>query len=232
MMKKALLFLSFVLTILCIPSCKDQPTGTIAQDYCVENPESCEVVMEGKNYFAFPVGSWWVYEEENSGMRDSIYVTEYSNSETTYAFDVRMVSARDDYEYHYFPQYINIAQCSQTTPSVNKCLYVKKSKGKPMDFLGESVCFFINHKVNDWIYSTSFNPNMDPSNKLTCTLLEDVFLQNGFQFDRTVSFHENYTHIEGMQETTHYYSKGVGLIRKELVDSNQVWNLVDYHIQE
>lgn len=229
MMKKALLFLSFVLTILCIPSCKDQPTGTIAQDYCVENPESCEVVMEGKNYFAFPVGSWWVYEEENSGMRDSIYVTEYSNSETTYAFDVRMVSARDDYEYHYFPQYINVEACSHTIPSVNKCLYVKKSKGKPMDFLGEGNCFFINHRPEESIYV--FN-TVYQYNKLTCKSIDGVYTLGSLQFDRTVKFHEDNTFNEGKQETNHYYSKGVGLIRKELIDSNQVWNLVDYYIQE
>jgi hypothetical protein len=185
--------------------------------------------MEGKNYFAFKVGSWWLYEEENSGLQDSIFVKTYWSDENTFAFDVRLESAMDGYGYHFFPQYINHSLCSQTEESEYKCLYIKRSKSKTGDFLGEANCFFINHLVNDFIYSAN-NTNID--NRLTCSSITDVYTLNGTDYGRTVVFHENNSVNEGKQETNHYYARGVGLIRKELIDSNQVWNLINYHIVE
>ena len=35
-------------------------------------------------YFAFPEGSWWVYEEVNSGREDSLWVSSYHLSEEVY----------------------------------------------------------------------------------------------------------------------------------------------------
>ena len=29
-----------------------------------------------------------------------------------------------------------------------------------------------------------------------------------------------------------YFAKNVGLVRRDLIDSNEVWNLVNYHIQQ
>jgi hypothetical protein len=42
---------------------------------------------------------------------------------------------------------------------------------------------------------------------------------------------EDMTLMENNQPTNHYFSEQAGLVRKELLDSNQVWNLVDYHIE-
>jgi hypothetical protein len=37
--------------------------------------------------------------------------------------------------------------------------------------------------------------------------------------------------MEGLQETNHYFSEDIGLIRKELLDSTKTWNLIEYYIE-
>jgi len=226
-MKYALLSLLFALCM--SVSCKDKSPIEPAKDYCLENPGSCETVMEGKKYFAFGMGSWWVYEEENSGDRDSVYVTEAYNNPDNYDFDIRMYSTYQDYNYHIYPQYINTSWCSLNGESAKKCMFIHRSKGKIGDHVGEDCCFFINFKKG---YSRNNSGNIYfVNNKI---IVEDIFqtFELGFlNFQKTVKIHELSTRIEGIQPTNHYYSKNVGLIRKELLDSNKVWNLVDYHIE-
>lgn len=228
-MKKALLFLSFVFTILCIPSCnKDKtqcptcPTGGAGTD--------CEDIQNVKKFFAFKVGSWWVYEEENSGVRDSVYVTQYQNDPSNYNFDVRVYSTYQDYYYHYWPEFaVGDQSCNENGLICKRCLSVKRSKYKPGDFVAEGKCFFFIPKVGqfDYVYNTAL-----PNNKVTIVSISDSITFSNLAFQRTVKVHEENTYMEGIQPTSHYFSEGVGLVRKELLDSNQVWNLVNYSIQE
>jgi len=99
----------------------------------------------------------------------------------------------------------------------NKCLYITRSKGQIGDFLGERVCFFIDHQISECTYvsNTAYTEN-----KLECHSIDDVHDYNGFQFGRTVIFYEDNSFNEGKQETNHYYATDVVLIRKELIDSN------------
>jgi hypothetical protein len=69
-----------LLLILVVPACKKDKTPCVTD--CPES--NCEDIQCVKDYFAFKVGSWWVYEEETSGERDSVYVTEYANDPTNY----------------------------------------------------------------------------------------------------------------------------------------------------
>jgi len=208
-------------------SCKDKDKDK-KNSYCTQSPGNCESVLAAKEFFLFKEGSWWVYEEETSHERDSVYVTEYVNS-SSYDFDMRVKSALTDYEYHYSPFYVSGNQsCSQVNPVVGKCLYINRSKGKPGDYIGEGYCFFVNTVKGDWAYITG-NIYFE-NNKIS---VEDSFQEYDLgilHFGKTYKIHELNTRIEGIQPTNHYYSEGVGLIKKELLDSNQVWNLVSYHI--
>lgn len=209
-----------------ITSCKkDKPEDPVP---CT----TCQKVSEAKDYFAFKVGTWWVYEEETSLARDSVYVTESHFNMTGYAeydFDVRMFSTYQNFYYHYWPMFIsNLKGCNVINPVSNRCLYVKRSKYQFGNFIGESKCFFVAYKTGDFIYE--FNVNYE-NNKVFIKQVLSEYNLNGQMFGKTVKIHELCTFIEGNQPTNHYFSKGVGLIRKELIDSNQVWNLVNYHIE-
>ena len=170
-----------------------------------------------------------MYEEETSGQRDSMYVTEGYNDYSGYDFDTRIESALTGYEYHYWPLFASGSNsCHESGPSRGKCLFVKRSKGKPGDYLGEGSCFYINYIEAS--YSYVFNTQF-PDNKIIVQKIYKNYPIQNFNFGETVLIHELNTFVEGKQPTNHFYSKNVGLIRKELLDSNQVWNLMNYHIE-
>jgi len=208
-------------------SCKDKDKD-IKKSYCTQNPSECPNIQGVKDYFLFKEGSWWVYEEETSHERDSVYVTESINNTSNYDFDMRLYSTRQDYFYHYWPDYASgNNSCSQSGSIHTRCVLINVSKGKPGDYVGDGDCFFYTFKQGD--YETTFNTQF-PNNKIIVEQVYQSYILGPLAFAKTVKIHELNTFIEGVQPTNHYYSEGVGIIRKEFLDSNQVWNLVSYHI--
>ncbi|MES2556444.1 MAG: hypothetical protein V4604_09860 [Bacteroidota bacterium] len=218
------LFLATLLLFLVSSSCNDKNKKT----YCEENPSGCQSVLASKEFFVFKVGSWWVYEEETTHERDSMYVTESYNNSNGYDFLVKIKSSLTDYEYHYWPIYAGgNDNCSESSPVRGKCIYIKRSKGKPGEFVGEDYCFFVNFKVNDGIFISNVN---FPNNTLMVQDILSDYTLGSLSFTQSVKMFEDHTFIESNNPTNHYFARNVGLVRKELLDSNQVWNLVDYYI--
>jgi hypothetical protein len=217
-----LLIFLFALTLGCkedkVP-CTTCPTGGGAE---------CEDIQNVKNFFYFKVGSWWVYEEENSGVRDSVYVTSAVEDPSNYNFDVEVYSTYQDYYYRFWPEYYSTNGCPESGLICRKCVNVKRSKYRPGDFVGEGIAMLFIPIIGDtkFVYNTQFENNRI----FVEDILDSMEFQSALSFNRTVKIHELNTYMEKAQATDHYFSENVGLIRKELIDSNEVWNLVDYYI--
>ncbi|GAB5417879.1 MAG: hypothetical protein Crog4KO_23730 [Crocinitomicaceae bacterium] len=190
----------------------------------------CEDIQNVKHFFYFKVGSWWVYEEENSGLRDSVYVTSASENPSNYDFNVEVYSTHQDYYYRYWPIKVNSNECPTNGIICKRCIQIKRSKYRPGDFVNESTCFLFVSKIGD----NQYVPNTEFENNRIYVenVLDSLIGTQNFVFDRTIQIRESNTYIEGMQPTNHFFSENVGLVRKELLDSNQIWNLVDYHIEK
>lgn len=223
-------FLFAILLMSIAYSCKDKtPEPNIA---CSSNPYGCNSVSVAKEFFLFKPGSYWVYEEEHSHMRDSMYVYSYANG-SNYDFDIVIKSALDNFQYHYWPEYNgqpNDNQCSTTKPVAKKCMNIKRSKyipGSPGVFVGEGRCMFFQYNLTDSVpsYSTNFE-----SNFIHITAIMDAYELGDLDFSKTVKVYNRKDQQSNLHPTNHYYSKGVGLIRKELIDTPEVWNLVNYYI--
>lgn len=193
-----------------------------------ESGSTCRSVLEAKDFFLFKEGSWWVYEEETTHERDSQYVYQSSNT-TGYYFFTGIHSSLDEYNYRFWPIYADgaIETCSETEPVSGRCLYIKRDKGKIGDFIGEGNYFVFNYSLENYFYSTNIN---FPNNKVTFESISMQLSQGNVVWDKVVKTHELCELQENNQATNHYYKKNIGLVRKELMDSNQVWNLVNYHI--
>ena len=220
-----ILICAVLFTVLSSTSCKDKN-----KSYCEENPGECSDIREVKDYFAFKQGSWWVYEEETSHERDSVYVTEYFSDPNSFGFDVRMHSTLEGYDYHYFPDYLAAVNgCSESGDIYKKCVLIKRTKGKPGDYVGESAALFYKFKIGQ---SETDPNNALPSNRIIIDYILDDYSLGNYNFKNVIKVKELCNYLEGKQKTFQFYTSGVGLIRTELIDSNQVWNLVNYHIQE
>jgi hypothetical protein len=223
-MRKTVIFISLILF-----SCKEDKT--IEQPYCTQNPEGCSSIMGVKDYFSFKLGTWWVYEEETSKKRDSVFVTESLNNFSNYQFETRIYSVFEDYFYHFFPFYSEGSSACNPSGIINtSCIRVKRSKYKQGDFVSESTCFMFVFKKGMYSFNFASNSSQEGNRVIVEEIFPTYNLQ-GLTFETTVKMHELFNHAENEQATNHYFSKGVGLVRKELLDSNQVWNLVNYHIQ-
>ena len=218
-----------LLILTSVVSCHDKPGIPTGNSYCNQNPSPCKSVLLAKDYFCFKMGSYWVYEEETSHERDSIYVIEYYSDENGYNFFTYTKSSLTNYEYRFWPTYTgNISGCTQSGTVTKRCLFVNRSKGKFQDDLGESQVFFVNYKVGD--HETTGGSWDCPNNEIQINSILDSFIVQGTTFYDIVSVKQDCEHAEGKQPTKFYYSKNVGIIRKELIDSNQVWNLVNYSV--
>jgi hypothetical protein len=211
-------------TLILLGCKKDEPSS------CQETGnENCEDIQNVKHFFYFKVGSYWVYEEETSGDLDTVYVTEASENPTNYDFDVRVYSTYQDYFYHFWPEYFpGNNGCPDNGSICKRCLSVKRSKYKPGDFVGEAKCFFFVPKVGGG--DGNWNPFF-PNNYVSVQQIDSSYMLGTINAGRTVKMNELNTVMEGLQETNHFFSENIGLVRKELLDSNEVWNLIDYYIQ-
>jgi hypothetical protein len=220
-----ILFLATLLLFLTSSSCKDKNKKT----YCEENPSECSNIQGVKDYFCFKEGSWWVYQEETTLERDSVYITQYYNDLSNYDFDVRMYSTHQDYFYHFFPLYAGGSQnCNPSGNIYSTCIRIKRAKYKSGDFVDEATCFLFKFKLGSFSYVPN---NYFENNRITVSNLFDNYNCGLSTFNKVVQISELNTLMEGKQPTNHFFAQGVGLIRKELIDSNQVWNLVSYHIE-
>ncbi len=214
----------FFLVAITIFSCKDKtPNDPTA------NCTTCHSVLEAKDYFAFKEGSYWVYEEETTHERDSMYVTQSSIS-SGYDFYVIIKSQLTDFEYTYWP--INKTTgngCINQNNVSSKCLFVFRNKSKPLNNLGDTKAMFINYNIGSQ-YGTSEVGSQCFENMVKVSNIMGNFNNDFFNFGYTIKINESCSYHYDQQPVNLYYSKGVGIVRKELIDSNQVWNLVKYKI--
>lgn len=218
-----------LILILLLPlamACKKDPPLS----YCEEFPDDCVDVREVKDYFYFNYGSWWVYEEENSGMRDSVYVTETYSDESSVIFETWMHSTYDGYDYTFWTTGVNGSVVTDNiAKKAERSTRVNRAKTKPGDYVAEATCFLFYPVSGLWTYSYGLQFGYD--NILRIEDVHSSFVVLGTTYGNVVNISEEHTAIEEAQPTNHYYSPNIGLVKKELIDSNQVWNLVDYHIE-
>lgn len=221
--------ISFFLLLFFLQACKDKnPTDSSIN--CSTNPLECQYASEAKEFFSFKVGSWWVYEEQTSHERDSVYCTINTNSGTSY-FYTETISARDSFKTHWFTKNMyEYNGCSTTEPIGKRCLYVYKTKLKDQNHLGEKILFFVKYKLNETQNNGDYS--YCQNNKIAISGIFDSFSLGSLNFPKkTVEISEDCTHFEGDQPTKFTYTKGVGLIQKKLLGTNETWNLVSYYIE-
>ena len=117
--------------IIALSSC--QKRETIEVRLCPED-ESYEAALE---WCYFDVGTWWVYEEENTGVRDSIYVYYAMNwGPKTETFEYFSHSAYDGFDYRYY-----MYESWESTSNVEFCIVRRlyRAKTQPGNPIGYGV---------------------------------------------------------------------------------------------
>jgi hypothetical protein len=88
---------------------------------------------------------------------------------------------------------------------------------------------FFNFKLNEF-QSGQSDVFACPNSKIIVQGVWPNFTIDTLLFNKTVKIHDECSKHEGDQPVNFFYSRNVGLIRKELLNNNEVWKLVNYHI--
>ncbi len=219
--------LLFTFVLLSVASCKKDPPTS----YCSENPDDCIDVRKVKDYFYFKIGSYWVYEEETSGERDSVYVIETASDPTSVLFGTTKYSTYDGYDYRYWTKGVSSSVKNNVARKSEKTTRVVSAKFKSGDYVAEATCFLF--YPTKGLSSPAYGGIDSGYDNIISIqdLMEDYVLMEQV-FENVVVVAEEHTAIEESQSTVHYYSPKIGLVKKELLTDDEVWNLVKYHIEK
>ena len=189
--------------------------------FCEQFPEDCVDIMTVKDHFYFDVGTYWVYKEETSGQIDSQWVSQAFTLPNVCWFDYRIQSSIMS---HYFNISTLLLTSAIDSGLVKKevSVYINRSKTKPGSFIGNSHIAAFYYKAGTSFYNVYGNLILEDR--------KDTFIVNDIEFNDVLKVFDESNLSENRQQTYHYYAKSIGLVKKELIDSNQVWNLIRYHI--
>ena len=107
--------------------------------FCEQYPDDCVDIVQIKDHFYFDVGTYWVYQEENSGLIDSLWVsisfTDSSESWFNYTIESSL-----NYTLKIWTVLLTDLYVSGLVPREAASAYIKRAKLQPVapKFIGES----------------------------------------------------------------------------------------------
>jgi len=185
-----------------------------------DEPIYRQVRQEHKDWGAFKEGTWWVYEEENLGIRDSIYIFRYQAQFNK----TEVTNHREESILSYFSSSLNVNE------GVFGVAYA--SSGVQMGALaqngGEHIlrCYLVVPPPvqGDWIRTGS------PTQHTIFDTIYPALQIRDNEFTNVVRANNNMNLFYNGTPTLIYSAKNIGIVRKEFPEYNQVWNLVKYNI--
>ncbi|MFD1551911.1 hypothetical protein DNU06_01570 [Putridiphycobacter roseus] len=211
-------FLSLVVVLIAIQCRKDK-----SLPYCEEFPQNCVEIMTVKDHFYFDVGTYWVYQEETTGQLDSQWVSESYTQPNVCWFNYTINSSITAYYSHITSKLLAGGIDSGLVKKDERTILIARAKTKAGDFVGNSWIAPFYYEMNDSV------GNWGGVSSVSYLWVENrypEFIQFNLHFIDVIKIRETHNIAEQSQATIHFYAKDVGLIRKELLDSNKVWNLI------
>lgn len=214
---KRLYILSILLLLLATSqySCKPEPPVQPKEPVFKAIPQAI------KDYCVFKYGSYWIYQDSISGALDTVTVQSYSIDTVNYPkIDGQLVGINEIFTvklYHSFDDF-------------NDYIKLRGSPPPPYKGYDESYVTIQRIKQNDVHDETGYmhypfgktNPIIDYMDTIKLLFQSDSLLQY------RNSFYSGY----GYKPTDNYHKRNVGIIRKEVKGKNQVWKLIDFHVNQ
>lgn len=174
---------------------------------------------EVKAYSYFKIGSYWIYKDSITSIEDCVFVTSAYDTSGDAFNDFYETETYSTYENYYYKNWMNEGWATQykNTP-------VWREKYKPGDVVGQTFLL-----VYPFILNKGFSPYTQYG---TVTLIDSFtnFPLNNNVFHGVMKFNDNKNSLEGNSSTNFFVASHYGIIRKEILDSNQIWNLLRCNI--
>jgi len=216
-----------LITLFCLcfcSGCRKRDNRAIGDIYLIP--------QEVKDYTYFLSGTYWIYQDSITGNFDSVYVFDaYIDTDT---IELKPDDpGKEIVEYYFYrtkSSYLNKMVTYDCNTSFYKC--VDNKEMRPCFYTtrgnsdGSGFCFFYEFYEGAWTYAGYGNIY----SKITLVKNWGSFQLNNATYSNVVEFYDDKNITEDDNRTCFYFSKNIGIIRKEILDSNQTWNLIRYNI--
>ena len=191
------------------------------------------IPQEVLDYFYFNQGSYWVFENDKTGDKDTLTVSSRrkywingSNGDKYEQADVYINSSLDGYTYHYYVMTQASAGCIRDAKNNRPCYSMLCSKYKSGNYVGESLNFVYPFQISYSGYAAA------PSYNSTFTVEDskDTLTLNSRKFFKILIFSIKKSVVNQKKDIKFYWAKDAGIIKKENITDSQTWNLIDYRI--
>jgi hypothetical protein len=181
--------------------------------------------QEVKDYCYFLPGTYWLYQDSLTGIKDSVYVISAGEGlDTTYNSDGKLLgfygwfttitkssNTGDTYEYNF--------NASWSTGNGHIVFRVRSGSnyGNTIGFLTPLMV----GSAKNSIYSDGI---------ITITGIYSNINVNSNLYHNIVEINDNKNSTEKNENTLFYYSKNIGIVKKKFMSSQQNWGLIKYNI--
>jgi hypothetical protein len=224
-MIKFLLHLLF-LSLLCVglSRCKHEPVIDPNGPQCGE----ATTIEEMLEWVYFKTGTYWIYEEQNTGVLDTmtVYYDYNGVSSSGYReFVVKMESSLDGYTYEYWFNDAWSGDCD-LLPSCF-CRVIDCGKYIPGNVAGANHVFIFPLKIGNQCSQSGGGINFGPSiiaEHIISDTIAGVVYSNVYKIEQTYSPQHEY------EASIYKLSDGVGIIQKMIPSFSENWHLIEYQI--
>ncbi|HEV7232513.1 MAG TPA: hypothetical protein VGO45_14345 [Bacteroidia bacterium] len=183
-----------------------------------------------RDYGYFLPGTYWVYEDSASHSLDSVYVLSASTgtNSVTKQQNLGYVGTFGWFKMQLFGtrQAETDNEWVDMTYSMNfPAAVLWRNKTVNGNFIGENFLM-----TDDFNTQFSTAAPREPNGSIGIVNAFDTLRVLNTVFKTVVEMYDKKNSCEGNNRSNVYISKHTGVIRKELLDSNKVWNLKRYHI--
>lgn len=223
-------FLLHILLLLALcfalSNCKHEPVIDPNGPQCDE----ATTIDEMMEWVYFKTGTYWIYEEQNTGALDTMTVYyDYNGVSPTgnRDFVVKMRSSLDGYTYEYW---FNDAWSTESTLNPGCILHaVDCEKYVPGDFVGGNHTFIFPLIIHNRAYQ--LGPNLATGYTEIIDKLDSVIISPGI-FQNVYKFRLDFSIQHDRKLANYSICQNIGIIQKEIPAFDENWLLIEYQINQ
>jgi hypothetical protein len=220
-MKK--IFAALLLIVIVISACNKDSQNQNVQNYTIPVSPSL------KDFGYFLPGTYWIYQDSVTHSLDSEYVVSASQGNTAVLQSQNMGYTgtfgwyKEQWMGTHEGQVNNLSVDMTQVMHSPGIVWIDKHIGT--SFKGQNV-----YMSDNWAPGYTIFPNSEPNGYLEFIGVYDSVKVLSTSYKTVIQYYDRQNSLYQYNRTNIYISKNKGIIRKELLDSNRVWNLVRSHI--
>ncbi len=226
MLKQFFHLLYFAALCLILSTCQHEPTIDPTGPQCGE----ATTIDEMMQWVYFKTGTYWIYEEQNTGALDTVTVVDdYSGTSSGGFRDwvCIMQSSHDGYFYKYWFNDSYSTECGLFPGCF--CRAVDCDKYIPGDYAGGNHVFIFPLKLGSQISQSGGGLNFGLSRIVNLIYTDTI---QGNNYYNLFEFAQDYSPQHDYESSNYKIAKYIGIVQKLIPAYSQNWELIEFEIQK